>query len=79
MAFEWNKMYKWEENHERNITADVEEYICEYYNIDSIFDLTPEQYKEIEAYASEYEFSIMNLGFKNVLEEWGNRREEGLD
>ena len=80
MAFEWNKMYKWEENHERNITEDVEEYICEYYGIESIYDITAEQFKEIEAYAKEYEFSIMYQGFQNIMNDWLNyREEEGLD
>ena len=80
MAFEWNRMYKWEENHERNITEDVEEYICEYYSIDSIEEMTSEQYQEVEKFWQEYEFSIMSYGFRTVLENWTNyREEEGLD
>lgn len=81
MAFEWNRMYKWEENHERNITEDVEEYICENYSISSIEEMTPEQYKEVEAFYEEInEYSIMRIGFNNVFNDWLNyREEEGLD
>lgn len=81
MAFEWNRMYKWEENHERNITEDVEEYICEYFNISNIAEMTPAQYKEVEDFSLEMnEYSVMRIGFSNVLDDWLNyREEEGLD
>ena len=80
MAFEWNRMYKWEENVERGITEDVEEYICEHYSISSVLEMTEEQYQEVEAFAKEYESSIMHIGFTNVLHNWLDyREEEGLD
>jgi len=81
MSFKWDRMYKWEENHERNITEDVEEYICEHYGINDVFLLTPKQYKEIESFYEEMnEFSVMRIGFSNVLNNWLNyREEEGLD
>ena len=80
MAFEWNRMHKWEENHERSITEDVEEYICEHYGIEDVLFMTVEQYQEVEAFAEEYEFSIMHVGFSNVLNNWLDyREEEGLD
>ena len=81
MAFEWNRMYKWEENHERNITEDVEEYICEHFNISNVLEMTPDQYKEVENFSEEMnEFSVMRIGFSNVLNNWLNYREdEGLD
>ena len=81
MAFEWNRMYKWEENHERNITEDVEEYICEQYNINHYTSMTPSQYAEVEAFWQEmHEYSIMRIGFSNVCNNWLNyREEEGLD
>ena len=80
MAFEWNRMYKWEENHERNITEDVEEYICENYGISSIEEMTEEQYQEVEAFYNEMnEYSVMRIGFNNVFNNWLNyREEEGL-
>jgi hypothetical protein len=77
MAFEWNRMYKWEENHERNITEDVEEYIYEYYSVESIEDLTKEQINEIEVFRSELnEYSIMQIGFSNVINNWEHAQDE---
>lgn len=77
MAFEWNRMHKWEENHERNITEDVEEYICEYYGVESIEDLTKEQIDKIEVFRSELnEYSIMQIGFSNVINIWENVQDE---
>jgi hypothetical protein len=77
MAFEWNRMYKWEENHERNITEDVEEYICEYYGVESIEDLTKEQINEIEGFRGELnEYSIMQIGFSNVINNWEHAQDE---
>ena len=80
MSFEWNRIHKWEENHERNITEDVEEYICEHYGIEDVLLMTVEQYQEVETFAEEYVFSIMHIGFSNVLNNWLNyREEEGID
>lgn len=77
MAFEWNRIHKWEENHERNITEDVEEYICEHYGIESIEELTQEQIEEVEAYRSELnEYSVMQIGFSNVLNNWEYAQDE---
>ena len=77
MAFEWNRMYKWEENHERNITEDVDEYICEYYDVESIEDLTKEQIDEIEVFRSELnEYNIMQIGFSNVINNWEHAQDE---
>jgi hypothetical protein len=80
MAFEWQRMYKHEENIEREVLERVEEYICEYYSVGSIEEMTSEQYQEVEKFWQEYEFSIMSYGFRTVLENWTNyREEEGLD
>jgi len=81
MAFEWDRMHKWEDNHERAIIEDVEQYICEHYSISCIEEMTPEQYKEIEAFYEEMnEFSVMRVGFNEVFNNWLNyREEEGLD
>jgi len=80
MAFEWNRMYKWEENHERNITEDVEEYICEHYGVEDVLDMTEDQFKEVEAFFMEMnEFSVMRQGFNTVINNWLEyREEEGL-
>ena len=77
MAFEWNRMHKWEETHERNITEDVEEYICEYYDVESIEALTKEQIDKIEVFRGELnEYSIMQIGFSNVINNWENAQDE---
>lgn len=80
MAFEWNRIYKWEENHERNITEDVEEYICEHYGVEDVLDMTEDQFKEVEAFFMEMnEFSVMRQGFNTVINNWLEyREEEGL-
>ena len=77
MSFEWNRMYKWEENHERNITEDVEEYICEHYGIEFIEELTQNQIEELEVFRSELnEYSIMQIGFSNVINNWEHAQDE---
>jgi len=72
MAFEWDRIYKWEENHERSITEDVEEYICEYYQIDHIDELTEEQVNDIDNFRNNdlSEYSVMQIGFSNVINAW---------
>ena len=77
MSFEWNRIHKWEENHERNITEDVEEYICEHYGIESIEELTQDQINELEVYRGELnEYSVMQIGFSNVLNNWEYAQDE---
>ena len=48
MAFEWNRIHKWEENHEVSITEDVLEYVLEAYGVSEVGELTQEQIAEIE-------------------------------
>ena len=68
MSFEWNRMYKWEENHERNITEDVYEYVCEHYGIDDVEELNGDQLAEIEAFREELnDYSVMQIGFSNLI------------
>ena len=69
MSFEWNRIHKWEENYERDITDDVINYICEHYEVESIFDLTEEQVGDIDNFRSNElnEYSVMQVGFSNVM------------
>ena len=77
MSFEWNRIHKWEENYERSITEDVEEYICEYYSVESIEDLTQDQIEELEVFRSELnEYSVMQIGFSNVINNWEFAQDE---
>jgi hypothetical protein len=80
MAFEWNRIHKWEDNIEREITNDVETYICEFYNISSSEELTTDQFQEIESYAAEFlEYSVMLRGFENIMSIWIETRDQDLD
>jgi uncharacterized membrane protein len=74
MSFEWKKIHKWQENHERNITDDVYEYVLVYYDADAVENLTQEQINEIQAYRDELdEYSIMKIGFSNLINQWENQ------
>ena len=77
MSFEWNRIHKWEENHERSITEDVEEFICEHYGVESIEELTQDQIAELEIFRSELnEYSVMQIGFSNVINNWEFAQDE---
>ena len=66
--FEWGRIHKWEENHERNITEDVYEYVCEHYGIDDVEELNGDQLAEIEAFREELnDYSVMQIGFSNLI------------
>ena len=67
--FEWSRIHKWEENHERRIIEDVEEYVCEYYDVEDIFDLTEEQIIDLENFRNNdlNEYSVMQIGFSDIL------------
>lgn len=67
--FEWGRIHKWEENHERSIIEDVEEYVCEYYEVDDIFDLTEDQVNDLENFRNNdlNEYSVMQVGFNDIL------------
>jgi hypothetical protein len=71
MAFEWDRMYKWEDNYERQVTDDVVEKVCETYGVEEISDLTEDQIREVEAFYEDMnEYSIMCIGFSNVINMW---------
>lgn len=71
MAFEWGRIHKWEENHERNIDQDVEEYVCEHYEVSDIADLTEDQIKEIQVFVDNMnEYSVMVGGFYRLMNRW---------
>lgn len=71
MTFEWNRIHKWEENIEREVTDSVREYVCEFYGVDEIGELTEEQMNEVQAFREELnEYSPMQWGFSNIYSEW---------
>lgn len=75
--FHWDRMYKHEENIERDITERVEEYVCEFFNVETIFDLTDSDIDQLESFVNNdlNEYSVMQVGFKNIMHDW----EAGLD
>ena len=70
MAFEWNRIHKWEDNFEREITDEVRTRVEETYGCE-VYELSAEQIKEVEQFRDELnEYSVMQVGFSNVLNEW---------
>jgi len=71
MAFEWNRIHKWEENIESEVTDAVEQQIMEHYAVDDITTLTEEQMNEVMAFREELnEYSVMQWGFSNIYSQW---------
>ena len=72
MEFAWNRIHKWEENIEREVTDAVYEYVCEYYKVDDISELTEEQIAQVEGYRDHElnEFSVLQIGFSNIINHW---------
>jgi len=71
MGFEWNKMYKWEENYERSIDAGIEEYVCEFYNVEEVLELSQDQIDDIQIFVDEMnEYSVMHGGMYRLLNRW---------
>ena len=75
MSFDWDRIHKWEENHERSIIDDVEEYICEYYDVEEIWDLSEEQVNDIQNFCNNdlNEYSVMQVGFRDILNRLDDR------
>lgn len=69
MSFAWNRIHKWEENHERRLFEDVSEYVCEHYDIESVDELTDDQFTEIVRFAQKElsEYSVMQSGFSQLI------------
>ena len=73
MAFEWNKIHKYEENFEREIREAVEEYVLEFYDIESVGELTEEDSTSIADFKNWIgEYSVMQIGFSELIAEWEN-------
>ena len=69
MAFEWNRIHKWEDNFEREITDEVRTRVEETYGCE-VHELSAEQIREVETFRDELnEYSVMQIGFSNVLNE----------
>ena len=68
MSFEWYKIYKHEDNIEADVTERVYNYVCEYYGLENVEELTEKQIEEVRAFADELnEYSPMMIGFNNLF------------
>lgn len=77
MTFEWNRIHKWEENYEREITENVYDYVRDFYDVDEIDELTEEQIQDVAAFRDEHnEYSVMQIGFSNLINEWEDAKWE---
>jgi len=71
MSFEWNKMYKVEERIDAEIGDAVHNFVCEYYDVDEITDLTKNQIDEIDEFRDGLdEYSFMHIGFLSLIDHW---------
>ena len=78
MAFEWPKIYKSEEYFEYQATEWVLDYICEFYDVEDIEELTELQIEEIVQYRENdlNEYSPMQLGFSNISAQWESAQDK---
>lgn len=70
-SFEWPKYYKAEENLIQQAFDIVAQTVSEFYGIDDLIDLTPEQIEELEAFrAALGEYSPLQFGFGDLIGWW---------
>jgi hypothetical protein len=72
MAFEWNRMHKWEDRIESEITDSVFDYVFEYYGVSELGELTEENIHELEEFRNVVlnEYSPFQIGFSNLISQW---------
>jgi len=78
MSFDWNRIHKWEDNIESQVTDSVYDYVTEYYGVDEIGELTEEQINEIATFREETlsDYSVMQVGFSNLMHQWDDENYE---
>ena len=69
MPFEWNRIHKTEDNFVMEISDRVFTYVCEYYKVDDVMDLSQDQIQEIIDFRDNqlHEFSVMQAGFSDLI------------
>ena len=74
--FEWKKHHKVEQQIDYQITEQVRDYILEYYEVETIEDLSENHIEEIEKFRSKTlnEYSYLQLGFSNLVYQWEENR-----
>jgi hypothetical protein len=70
--FEWGRMYKIEESLEREAYESAVDYICEFYEVEDIIDLTAEQISKIGSFRDDHvnEYSQMYGALFDVMNNW---------
>jgi len=68
--FDWPRIHKIEENVEMEMINYVYDYVCEYFDVDDINELTEEQIEAVEKFRNEInEYSPLQYGFSALLSE----------
>jgi hypothetical protein len=69
MPFEWDRIDKAEENFVREISNRVFSYVCEFYQVENIIDLSQDLIQEIIDYRDNHlhEYSVMQAGFSDLI------------
>lgn len=72
MSFEWNRMHKWEDRIESEITDTVFEYVFEYYDVVELSELSEENIQDLEDFRNNVlnEYSPFQIGFSNLISQW---------
>ena len=68
MAFEFRRKSNLQDNFERMATETLTDVILEYYDVDSLSDLSEEQVAEISAAHSEEDDTYIRMAYNNILE-----------
>lgn len=70
MSFEWPRIYKWDENIIYKIVEEAEDYVKEFYGIDELDELTPEQQNDIINFIEDpnNEHFLICIGLRNISE-----------
>ena len=68
MGFEFRRKSNLQDNFERMATETLTDVIIEYYDVDSLSDLSEEQVAEISAAHSEEEDTYISMAYNNILE-----------
>jgi len=74
MSFEWGNGYKLEEWFEREIDQSVIEYVCDFYKVGRVEDLTKSQIDEISKFIKKNQhLTLLSVGLSNVISKWIHR------
>ena len=76
MSYDYPRIHKAEENIEHIVTEWVEEHVMEYFSVEEIESITPDQMEEIIAFREELnEYSPMQVGYSNLINYWESFQE----